>query len=139
VVAARGKHQQRLGQRVHGLVQHQLAQRLGQRRATGLAGHLHLGGPRSRSQARASMCEDLPAPSMPSKVMKRPAWSAGGWMAALVLVHRAIVLGQVGAEDAAAVAAGHEVQRLGWAPAHRGAQRRHARHRDRRGRQAGRV
>ena len=38
---ARGEHQERLGQRVHGRVQHQLAQLLGQRRATGLAGEHH--------------------------------------------------------------------------------------------------
>ena len=35
------KHQQRLGERVHGLVQHQAAQGFGQRRATGFAGQCH--------------------------------------------------------------------------------------------------
>ena len=37
MVAARGEDQQRLGHRVHGLVQHELAQALGQRRPAGLA------------------------------------------------------------------------------------------------------
>jgi hypothetical protein len=41
VVAPGGKHQQRLGQGIHGRAQQALAQRFGQRGAAGLAGHRH--------------------------------------------------------------------------------------------------
>ena len=41
VIAAGGKNQQRFGQRVHGVVQHHLAQLLGQRSAAGLAADGH--------------------------------------------------------------------------------------------------
>ena len=41
MVPARGKHQQRLGQGVHGFVQYQAAQGFGQRGATGFAGQRH--------------------------------------------------------------------------------------------------
>ena len=57
---------------------------------------------RARAAVRRarSMCVDLPAPSMPSKVMKRPRSSVLR-LRALVLVHRAIVVGEVVAELAA--------------------------------------
>ncbi|MPN50083.1 hypothetical protein SDC9_197709 [bioreactor metagenome] len=41
MIAARGKRQQRLGQRVHGIVQQQRTQFLGQRRAARLARERH--------------------------------------------------------------------------------------------------
>jgi hypothetical protein len=41
VITPRREHQQRFGQRLHRLVQHEAAQRLGQRRAAGLAREQH--------------------------------------------------------------------------------------------------
>jgi len=111
MVAACGEDQQRLAQCVHRLVQHQLAQLFGQGTAAGFARQQHLVPLADQPGCRAVMCVDLPAPSMPSKVMKRPLMAH----LALVLVHRTIMVGQVVAEDTAAIAAGHEVQRLAWA------------------------
>jgi hypothetical protein len=128
VVAARGERQQRLGHPVHRLAQQQLAQPLSERRAARLAG-AERSAPCARSRAASgSTWVDLPAPSMPSKVMNRlvmartPAWIA---------IDRAIVLGERLAELAAAVAAGDEVERLGRLRPDRGEQCRLAGQRDR--------
>jgi hypothetical protein len=72
MVAPGGKDQQGFGQRVHGVVQHQLAQLFGQRGAAGLAAERDGAPLGAKGLARPSMCEDLPAPSMPSNVMNKP-------------------------------------------------------------------
>src|SRR6185369_2363256 len=71
--------------------------------------------------------------------MKRPGVmvSALRSLPALVLVDGAVVLVQVGAEVAAAVAARDEVQRVRGPRLHRRQERSLARHRDRGGRQSG--
>ena len=73
VLAPRREHEQRLGVVRHRLAQQQLAQLLAERRAAGLA-RRDDAMPRGRDRARAShaACVLLPAPSMPSSVMKRP-------------------------------------------------------------------
>jgi hypothetical protein len=68
----RGEHQQGFGFQVHLVMQHQFAQALAQGGAARLAG-----GDHGQAALRAALGDegiwvDLPAPSMPSKVMNLP-------------------------------------------------------------------
>jgi hypothetical protein len=80
VVAAGRKGHQRLGQRVHGVVQQQGAQLFGQRRAAGLARERDRAALSRKAWAVRSMWLDLPAPSMPSKLRTMP---CGSWDAVM--------------------------------------------------------
>jgi hypothetical protein len=72
VFAAAGKHQQRFRFEVHFFVQHQLAQLFAERRAARFARAHQLSAALLDVVATKAMCVDLPAPSMPSKVMNLP-------------------------------------------------------------------
>jgi hypothetical protein len=70
--AAAGKHQQRFRFEVHFFVQHQIAQLFAQRRAARFARAHQRYAALLDVVADEAICVDLPAPSMPSKVMNLP-------------------------------------------------------------------
>ena len=133
VVAPAGKHQQHLGHRVHGLAQHQAAQGLGQRRATGSRVSSTVAPrcskPRSHGRDVGGFAGTVDAfEAMNLELMQgafqRPRWN--------LLTAR--LCAQVVTELTAAITARHEVQGLG-AGRVQGClpQRGHTRHGDRRG------
>ena len=148
VLAPRREHQQRLGVARHRLVQQQEAQRFAERRAAGLARRDRPCGPGRRcASAIHAACVLLPAPSMPSSVMKRPVagvmrrhgcvsrGDSAQRRAELESCHGAIVIGEVRREFARAVAARDEIEKSVFGGCDRGVERRLPRQRDRRRRQ----
>jgi len=130
VLAASGKHQQRLGQRVHGLVQHQLAQFFRQGCPPRLAAEHHRPARLAKQCGHAldvrglartvnafkadeqTACHGVWNCENPIVAGRRQVSVMGVFLTALVAVDCPVVLVQAGAEVAAAVALGHKVQRL---------------------------